>query len=289
MQVPAVSSINEIPSKHLDPARETKLGFVNQLMHLFDRLFGEVDTPAYQIGLLSRYRIKSHIYTAKSNEIHQMSNLHGEAAIHQILLESNEHVQRTDRKEEHGQQRYGQRLGDPYRPSPYTQNSKSGRDEHPSPSATTETHSEESPPALGADTASDAGRPQKSQQLSTISYSSGCAASRSPLPAHQKASRIRDYSRGAELDAQQQEFSSCHFSSIYADCSVEEVEKAEQGLRSRLSAYESGHGAMQASRSSPLAPIAYRPSQSSAQPPEDAAQKELDDLLDLWAPQGTVE
>ena len=41
----------------------------------------EVDTPAYRIGLLSRFRIRTHIYKARSEELDQLKCLYGSDAL----------------------------------------------------------------------------------------------------------------------------------------------------------------------------------------------------------------
>lgn len=69
--------------------KETSLRYWDHLMSLFDRLIIEVDTPTHQIGLLSRYRIRSHFYTARSGEIDQLNHLHGTAAIYHVLKAPN--------------------------------------------------------------------------------------------------------------------------------------------------------------------------------------------------------
>lgn len=72
-------------------------------MSLFERLIIEVDTPAYQIGLLSRYRIRAHVYSARSSEISRLNHLHGKAVIDQTLkvpdLILGDHVTSADRQE----------------------------------------------------------------------------------------------------------------------------------------------------------------------------------------------
>ena len=65
--------------------RETNVKYLDHLMSLFDRLIMEVNAPCYQVGLLSRYRIRSHVYSARSGEISQLYRLHGEAVIDQTL------------------------------------------------------------------------------------------------------------------------------------------------------------------------------------------------------------
>ena len=65
--------------------KETKPQHTGQLMSLFDQLIKEVDTPVYQIGLLSRYRIRSHIYRARSVEISEVHRLRGETAINEVV------------------------------------------------------------------------------------------------------------------------------------------------------------------------------------------------------------
>ena len=54
-------------------------------MSLFERLIIEVNAPGYQVGLLSRYRIRCHVYRARSSEINQLYHLHGKAIIDQTL------------------------------------------------------------------------------------------------------------------------------------------------------------------------------------------------------------
>lgn len=73
---------------NFDQPEETSLAFAHHLFSLFDRLIFAVNTPAYRIGLLSRYRVRSHIYNARSREIDQLKYLHGSEAqekIHEIL------------------------------------------------------------------------------------------------------------------------------------------------------------------------------------------------------------
>lgn len=73
-------------------------------MSLFDRLIIEVDTPAYQIGLLSRSRIRSHVNRARSSEIGQLYRMHGKSVIDQTLRvpvsNSGDRVTSADRQEE---------------------------------------------------------------------------------------------------------------------------------------------------------------------------------------------
>ena len=73
---------------NFDQQEETSLAFAHHLFSLFDRLIMDVDTPAYRIGLLSRYRIRNHIYNARSREIDQLKYLYGWEAqweIHEII------------------------------------------------------------------------------------------------------------------------------------------------------------------------------------------------------------
>ena len=73
---------------NFDQQEETSLAFAHHLFSLFDRLIMDVDTPAYRIGLLSRYRIRNHIYNARSREIDQLKYLYGWEArweIHAII------------------------------------------------------------------------------------------------------------------------------------------------------------------------------------------------------------
>ena len=72
---------------NFDQHEETSLAFAHHLFSLFDRLIMDVDTPAYRIGLLSRYRVRSNIYSARSKEIDQLKYLYGLEAhekIHEI-------------------------------------------------------------------------------------------------------------------------------------------------------------------------------------------------------------
>ena len=73
-------------------------------MSLFDRLIIEVDTPAYQIGLLSRFRIRSHVNRARSSEISQLYRIHGKSVIDQTrgipISNPGDHVTSADRPEE---------------------------------------------------------------------------------------------------------------------------------------------------------------------------------------------
>ena len=64
-----------------DQGEETSSGYMHHLVSLFDRLIIDVDTPAYRIGLLSRYRIRSYIYRARSREFNRLYTLHGPAAL----------------------------------------------------------------------------------------------------------------------------------------------------------------------------------------------------------------
>ena len=73
---------------YFDQQEETSLEFAHHLFSLFDRLIMDIDTPAYRIGLLSRYRVRSHIYHARSREIDQLKSLYGSQAqveIHEII------------------------------------------------------------------------------------------------------------------------------------------------------------------------------------------------------------
>lgn len=83
--------------------KETNLKYLDHLMSLFDRLIIEVDTPTYQIGLLSRHRIRSHVYTARSGEIDQLNYIHGTAVINHVLKAPNstsgDRVTSADRQE----------------------------------------------------------------------------------------------------------------------------------------------------------------------------------------------
>ena len=56
---------------------------MHHLISLLDRLIIEVDTTTYRIGLLSRYRIRSYIYRARSKEFNQLCSLYGPAALEQ--------------------------------------------------------------------------------------------------------------------------------------------------------------------------------------------------------------
>ena len=64
--------------------KETLLGYAPDLMNLFHRLIMEVDTSAYRIGLLSRYRIRTHIYKARFCELDQLKYLYGSDALEGI-------------------------------------------------------------------------------------------------------------------------------------------------------------------------------------------------------------
>ena len=66
-----------------DQGEETSSRYMHHLVSLLDRLIIEVDTPTYRIGLLSRYRIRSYIYRARSKEFNQLYSLHGSAALEQ--------------------------------------------------------------------------------------------------------------------------------------------------------------------------------------------------------------
>ena len=55
------------------------MAWKHHLLSLFDRLIEEVDKSTYYIGLLSRYRIRSHIYTARSDEVAQILGDKGKA------------------------------------------------------------------------------------------------------------------------------------------------------------------------------------------------------------------
>ncbi len=69
----------------LNQQQETNLQYLHHLMSLFDHLIMAVNTPGYQIGLLSRYRISSHVDEARSSEINQLYHLHGKELIDQTL------------------------------------------------------------------------------------------------------------------------------------------------------------------------------------------------------------
>ncbi len=72
-------------------------------MSLFDHLIMAVNTPGYQIGRPSRYRIRSHVYEARSSEINQLYHLHGKELIDQILKNpvssSNDHIMSANLQE----------------------------------------------------------------------------------------------------------------------------------------------------------------------------------------------
>ena len=71
----------QISLADFDQGEETSSGYMHHLVSLFDHLILEVDTPAYRIGLLSRYRIRSYIYRARSKEFNQLYDLHGPPAL----------------------------------------------------------------------------------------------------------------------------------------------------------------------------------------------------------------
>ena len=83
----------------LNQEQETTFKFLGHLLSLFDRLIAEVDTPTYQIGLLSRYRIRSQIYRARSNEIDQMQYLYGQTTVDGALKPSSIRASYDIRKE----------------------------------------------------------------------------------------------------------------------------------------------------------------------------------------------
>lgn len=72
---------------------------MHHLVSLFDRLIIEVDTPAYRIGLLSRYRIRTYMYKAQSREFNHLYSLHGPAALEATrkVLDLGVHEARSDR------------------------------------------------------------------------------------------------------------------------------------------------------------------------------------------------
>ena len=90
-----------------DQGEETSSGYMHHLVSLFDRLIIEVDTPAYRIGLLSRYRNRTYIYKARSRELNHLYSLHGPAALEATrkVLDLSVHQARSARHSRRGDER----------------------------------------------------------------------------------------------------------------------------------------------------------------------------------------